>query len=337
MYRHRNIVIDIMKGLGITAIVWHHSFTGTGKTPVVLNNGFNNMVMSFVMPMFFVVSGYLIFGKMNKVKQFIDKFKRFIIPCLLFLVLMTVEYFTIYGGLNITNCISFYFTNIGNGFNFTSLWFLWTLILCFAIAFVIENAKIGFKKIPIWVICFITIVSLFLIMPKSNLFLGICILSNYGIFFLIGYCVKAYQSKLIRFKNLMYGSLIAFPLVGYLTNWMTKWETIIMNNGQNGFPYINATGHMAILLGLEVFMMAILGTMFLWSVSKIISKVWYARDLFAYLGIASIGIYLFNSIFAWTDVIKNPWIATVVWTIVCVGIYELAKRNKITKKLMGIV
>lgn len=72
--------IDVLKGIGIIAVVAGHVFDGF----------FSKFIFTFHMPLFFFVSGFLFKIRYDEKIYFISKFKHFLIPYFSFLVLLYV-------------------------------------------------------------------------------------------------------------------------------------------------------------------------------------------------------------------------------------------------------
>jgi hypothetical protein len=125
-------------------------------------------------------------------------------------------------------------------------------------------------------------------------------------------------------KKLAYISLVAFPLMAYLTNWMIPYENSYW--GCYGLAAIipAITNGQASLVGI-MFLMAILGTAFIYSIAMMIRWKPLVR-LLTYLGSISVGIYLLHVMFV--GITSNYWISALLATIIAVALYELLRRVK---------
>ena len=328
MIKQRNNTLDIMKGLGITLVVLYHSIGNIYYINIDATcNGFINMVISFFMPMFFIISGYLVFGKTTNIKWLKDKTVRFIIPIIIFTIISQLY---AEGIGTYKKIIPTLINNITIGFPGIIVWYLWCLLLCFGMIFVIENIRKEFKT-SAWIICLGTIV-LLEIMPMN--ILGFGLLKWYGIFFLIGYLMKGNINKIskIQDKVLIPIGIVMFPLIGYSTNWL---KSVQFKDYNLGLANISQTIiHRQEFNLLILFIMALLGSLFIYSLSKIVNKIKYVRNIFIYFGIISIAIYLIAIFF--TKVTNNFIINSGIGILVAIIIYEVFKKNKFTRRMIGI-
>jgi len=88
-------------------------------------------------------------------------------------------------------------------------------------------------------------------------------------------------------------------------------------------------GH-ALLVGI-MFLMAVLGTAFIYSLAMLIRWKPLVR-LFTYLGSISIGIYLIHVMFV--GITNNYWLSTVLATLISVVLYEILERIKFTNYIL---
>lgn len=78
----RNITLDIMKGLGVLLIVFEHC------TPIGFE--YKRITMSFLMPMFFIVGGYLFHPAQNIWKELKKSAKRLVLPYIAGVIIMVL-------------------------------------------------------------------------------------------------------------------------------------------------------------------------------------------------------------------------------------------------------
>jgi fucose 4-O-acetylase-like acetyltransferase len=317
----RSHTIDIVKGMGIILVVLAHAI-GKNDTDALLyfNNGLFNVISSFFMPMFMIVSGYLVYnrvGDWNWCKRHIIKW---IPPIIIFTVIywLSANYFfglTDFFGLYGIGFIDYIYHVIKSGFSGIVLWYLWTVILCYPITHLLEQSR-NKLKIP-----FIFVVLLFAVVinlvPITAF--GLFVVKWYGMFFLLGYTLHHYKLN----GKLAYISLVAFPLCVYLFNWMIPYQ-----NSEYGCFGLGAiipamSNGYAWLIGLMT-LMALLGSAFIYSIATLIK--WKPlSNLFSYLGTISIGIYLIHIIFV--GVVSNYWLATLLVIIISVVLYEILRRS----------
>lgn len=172
---------------------WDHYYKFDTSIPIEIKNTYQflfNRILLFRMPLFIFISGYLFScllskGKYKDTNKFIQlKFKRLIIPCLIFTVIMSISY----NDFSIDKLITASY----------HLWFLWMLFWSFIITHFINKSKYNF---------YIAIVSILLSIWMHPLFntniLSISATFRYLHFFLIGYLIynkKGYIEPIITNK-----------------------------------------------------------------------------------------------------------------------------------------
>lgn len=324
----RNKTIDIMRGICISLVVLAHAI-GEIDYGGIKYNAITSITYSFFVLALFIISGYLSYGKASTPSWLAKKIKRFIIP----LIFFGVIYFYWHKVFPLGNVvfpekfISYAVYCINNGFNGTLLWFLWDLLLCYCMAFLFDNIISLSNKIPVWAVG-IAAITLLQFMPATML--GFNVVKWYSMFFIIGYCIKAYEFG--KIKNLMYISLVGFPIAGYLTDWMRSYQNEIYYYMGYGNAYnIVSQGEWSYLFA--AIGMALLGTMFVWSISQLLSKVKVVSSILANIGKASIGIYLLHLFFI--QFVDNYWLSAIIATALSVIAYLLLIRNKYTAMLIG--
>jgi len=72
----RNYTLDAMKGFAILCVVWGHVVFESLGTQGSIHNVSYNIVSSFEMPVFFVVSGYLLYKTLPKIEKHYDWIKN---------------------------------------------------------------------------------------------------------------------------------------------------------------------------------------------------------------------------------------------------------------------
>jgi fucose 4-O-acetylase-like acetyltransferase len=327
--KSRNPTLDIMKGIGILLVVLSHALSKKWMDVTIsYDNGLFNVISSFFMLMFFVISGYLTYGKVSRQGWLKEHISKWILPLLSFAVIYWVfAYFLpnliqFYVGFYEVSFWDYISTVLTSGFNGIITWYLWALILCYIFAWILEQGRLKLK-LPLVIQSFIMIVVINII--PITLF-GFFVFKWYGIFFIIGYTLHHYSIN----KKLAYISLVAFPLMIYLTNWMIPYQD--SQWGCYGLTKVIPAimnGH-ALLVGL-MFLMAVLGTAFVYSIAMLIKWKPLAK-LLTYLGSISIGIYLIHIMFV--GITKNYWISTILATIISVALYEILKRIKFTNYIL---
>lgn len=163
MDKKRDILWDVMKGIGIILVVAGHAIQyGSGREYLYANCYFENGIFAFIysfhMPMLMLCSGYLFWGTLQShcLKDVvISRFKTFILPIATSSALITIIQIILqgYAGFTIrTVCGAFKGTFLYN------LWFLWAL---FYISLIVLGVN-KFQNDRILLYVFIMILSLFL-------------------------------------------------------------------------------------------------------------------------------------------------------------------------------
>jgi fucose 4-O-acetylase-like acetyltransferase len=323
----RNQTLDIVKGLGILLVVLSHTLSKSGLDSA-FKNGMFNMITSFFMLMFLIVSGYLVYDKVSRPGWLKEHTGKWILPCLSFTIIYWVfslffpNLMQFYSGFYEISFGDYFSTVVTSGFNGIVAWYLWTLILCYLFTWVLEWGRL---KVKVSLILQVGVLVIVINLIPITLF-GFFTFKWYVVFFLIGYMLHHYVIN----KKWAYISLAAFPLMAYLTNWMIPYEDTQW--GCYGLTTIipAITSGYALLVGV-MFLMAILGTAFVYSVAMLIRwkpLVW----LLTYLGSASIGIYLVHVLFV--GISNNYWFAALLATIISVALYELLKRSRWTNYIL---
>jgi fucose 4-O-acetylase-like acetyltransferase len=322
----RNTPIDVIKGITIILVVIYHAIGISDETAITdYNNGLYNMIDCYVMQIFMVITGYLVYrhGNFDWVRRNV---KRWIIPIALFTILYFVwnimfpELIRTYE-LPLFKYIALM---VYSGFSGIATWYLWCLCLCYISMFAIEALSRRFPKIPVMVMI-VAYLAMLNVMP-FNLF-GMINLKWYGIFFFIGYIIRHYHdTKIVMYGGkALYGSLVAFPLVGYLTTWLVdmKWTETTVIGLAKILPAIQNGELQQVMVA---FGMALLGCAFVYSVGKILSGL---KPL-AYIGRISIGIYLFHVMFV--GITGNYWLSAAIALVISIVLYEVLRMNKAVDK-----
>lgn len=305
-----------MKGIGILLVVIYHSIGRNDVNALTLfNNGVFNVIASFFMQMFFVISGYLAYNKAGDVQWLKKHTLKWLLPILSFLLI-----YWFFSDMEFVHYIAYSLTY---GFTGLVIWYLWCLILCYAVVHLLEVTRSKIRCVPLWVQAVMLLLILNLI--PLDIF-GVVYLKWYGIFFVSGYLLHHYQVN----KRLAYATLVFFPLSVYLFDWMIPYQNL-----QYGFIGTALTipaimhGH-TVLIGVMT-LMAILGTAFIFSIADLIK--WKPLvKVFSYLGSISIGIYLLHIMFV--ELTDNIYLSAFLATIISIILYEGLSRIKIFDRVL---
>lgn len=322
----RSSTIDIMRGFGIILVGLEHCTLKRFGYDACSTNPLYLSTISFLIHIFFAVSGYLVYDRVTKEKWLTPHITKWFIPMAIFGLLYWIIGFYFPQWINFEGLYGVNFTTyilhiVTSGFSGTVLWFIWTLMLCYLLGWFLEKGRLHIK-VPLIIQAIVLIVIINLIPFDSY---GFFTLKWYGIFFLTGYLIKHYQGhKVVKFVDkFSFLSIIIFPIVLYFNNWMIPYQknfTVIgMALPRNAF--LNGE-YIPVIITLLVSLLGIAAT---YSISKMVKWKWLAKPL-AYLGSITIGIYLIRVLFV--GIVGNEWLALVISTVISVGLYELLRRNK---------
>lgn len=187
----RDVRIDILKAIGIILVVAGHS-----------NNPFSSYIYTFHMPLFFFISGYLMYkSKTRKFKDFIiNKIKTIIIPYLVYWVISMIIFLNIFylfyfhklaPAININNIKGLilgggYLADNSNNF---PLWYLQHYFIAVIIFEIIRRYIKDKYKIIILIIISLLIIPIQTYLPGRPIF-HINVLPAALTFMLIGYEFK---------------------------------------------------------------------------------------------------------------------------------------------------
>ena len=318
--KQRNTTLDIMRGIAILLIVLFHCFVRE-----TIDNPFNNIILitttSFSMVVFTVISGYVSFGKIQEDKYLSKKITKFIL-IIFFSAIIYWVWWLLFPNLSLLQIkegsfVQYYIFNMQNGFVNLVTWYLFMIVQCYILAWIIEKIASKSKRLnsTLLISIFIIIIE---VLPYHNT--GFDLLKWYSIFYFAGYLLARYGKEFFKYNKILYISLLLFPLYVYLTK-----ETLLYQPNEN---YVAFSASIGMTLGKLA--MAILGTMFVYSISRIISKVKHLNNILCFIGVYSLGIYLIHPLFA--GVSNNYWVSFLITTLLSIAIYWLF--DKCYKKIL---
>jgi fucose 4-O-acetylase-like acetyltransferase len=324
----RDYHLDALKGFAIILVIVGHITAFSNNLENLQNNVVFQLIYSFHMPLFFFVSGYLVFGRFGPTtaEWIIKKFRQLIIPYILF----TIFFFYFLFGFSVSR---FNITDISQTlFSYTvpnSAWFLPVLFESFLVLAILINAeKIAGK---------FSYVLFFLIVAIPLPLMGIASIPLvhqivvYTPYVIAGYLVCSYQDyaseKSVQYLEI-FGSIL-FPLL---------------------FLFKSSTFFTAINYGLFIlyysWLIAFAGIILSWVIVKFIMN--YRISLvFIICGIFSLEIYLthlviLNGFFAkkWPLWYGSDGVALVSGSIALlllslISAFILSYNEKISKFLFG--
>lgn len=214
MYRHYPD-IDVLKGITILLVILGHSFCTTpinifGMLPVM-----GDVVRSFQMPLFFVVSGFL-FSSTGGLKLLLKKkTSRLLIPYISFGILSIILRY-LFGAWTNGGEISF-ITSLIKLMNGEYYWFLYTLVIIMLMVQCITN------RVLLYIGAFTLILLCLFTDIRSVNIMTIGKVAYYIPFFVLGFSLKdAYSIFNIKFKHSRYFLLLLFTVFFSLSFFVTE-------------------------------------------------------------------------------------------------------------------
>lgn len=188
----RNVTIDIMKGIGIMAVIAGHA------NPDIITS---KIISSFHMPLFFIIAGFFYKPNFNYKKKLINDYRRLVIPYITTSVILT--FFFICFSETPIDIIKFFFKAFicGDTEDHTSMiwahvpkigpiWFLLALFWCRTFFNYIDNSSLSHKNLVIFIISVVSVViDRYLINLPFSLLPGLSAM----IFYLIGKYLRVHR------------------------------------------------------------------------------------------------------------------------------------------------
>lgn len=207
----RNLTIDAIKGLAVVLVIVGHAIQRS--FPDYLNNTLFNIIYSFHMPLFMLLSGYVLYFSKKSIdmKWLGNKFRQLLIPFFAWYIIYWVANDFSFTGLSpylnySGTFIDYLIRGIkspGNG-----PWFLWAILICF-VSFYFSH-----KLFPRFGV-FYAVVIIYLLgraIPTNSY--GLEYIKSMFPFFAFGYIFANYKEKLVKYHKLfLILSLVLFPFL----------------------------------------------------------------------------------------------------------------------------
>jgi fucose 4-O-acetylase-like acetyltransferase len=281
----RSNILDSAKGFGIVCVVIGHEIVKVQPSSFQ-DNLLYNVIYTFHMPLFFIISGYLMYQSLkgDRVQWIKKKACQLLIPHFVFNIAL---YFL--SQLNITEFPNFAKTySFGQYIMYSTFadvgeWFLWTLFMVCCLVLIVDwLQKYNMKK---FIILSILLTIIIVCLPINSDSLRMARIQYYFPIFLSGYLIAKYKLQ-IKLKYILWSlhlSLGLFVLVMIVSKWNGGWGSI---------PSVDmlASPIDSLLRYAQVITVAPLVYLIVWSLSENITVLW--------LGKMTLGIYLFNLLFA---------------------------------------
>lgn len=275
----RNNVVDIAKGIAILLVIIGHC--------VVFNGSVRNIIFSFHMPIFFILSGYTsrIADNISDLKiHTVKNFKHLILPLLAMTIFLPIYHLLIsnnFSYVNIFKTIDIIFDRLFYAYSIPhndkpSIGMLWFVIVLFYSKFIVDIINVFIKNKKVYILYFfISILGIFI---GKNIWLYQSLdLSMVAVGFIsCGILYKKYEN--IIFKNrkiIMIVSIIYFSICIYNNIYI---ELAVRRYVHGVIPFFEA----------------ICASYIFYMICQYISKSKYICMTFGYLGKNSFLIYLIH-------------------------------------------
>jgi fucose 4-O-acetylase-like acetyltransferase len=287
----RNQIIDIMRGTGILLVVLGHSIQK--NIPNYLDNFLFRAIYTFHMPLFFLISGYLMYETLNgsRLQWIKDKAIYLLIPHLLFNIIYYPMSST--GLANYPDwpaMFSFPIWMKNSNLLNEGEWFLWTLFTCFCLMLLVDwvERKRSNRIFWVFVIALIFCLGALPSIAGDN-WLRIFEFKFFGPMMIIGYLIARHKSTLKKYivPACIIGVLSFSMLMTYDNASPRPQIDLIQYIFKGGLNYY-FTKYFQALSGISMVLLIAIG----------INKIKFVSRIFAWLGVISLGIYLFSQCFS---------------------------------------
>lgn len=225
--------LDILKAFAIALVVIGHIISNCidGGAETIINM----MIYTIHIPLFLVISGYLVKDKPINLIFFRNLFIRFVIPYTTWVILLTLFYVGL-GGI-IKGSLSGILVSIGNNWLHSFLWFIKAYLITFVLFQLLQRlSAIGRFIIGTVILAVANLLLCILGEPIGYKALSqILSLSIYTYtLFAFGYCMKMYLCNYALWKIILgltiYIILIPFYKIEY--NYFTSSFAVLYNSGE---------------------------------------------------------------------------------------------------------
>ena len=224
--KNRNRYLDFVKGILILFVLWGHCIQyGTVGEGQFFENPLFKFIYSFHMPLFMLISGYLFYysAKKRSLKELVfSRAYSFGIPlfvwgCLPRLLSYIIAFANKKQQINLLSILkAVYHIFMG----FTSIWFLWSVLVISVIMAFAEKSKTRDKSTQAIIILFGVIFILLLPGSENNLFM-------YP-YFILGYYL--HSSNFLKWKKVLWMRVICIALFAIMLCFYSK-ECYIYTTG----------------------------------------------------------------------------------------------------------
>ena len=318
----RDQTIDVMKALCIIGVVLLHAiFIHYGE-----NTEASNILRLVCVNGFFVLSGYVIYGKAENGKWITTKIISRIpmLTIFTFLFWLFNNYVVGVDGAKVLNISAgnYYLYNIATGFILSVLWYIWVITIGCLVIY-------GFEKYirPIKIsnaIKYAAFIGVIFIPLDAS---GLNLLKWYGLFMFAGYILGQYKLK----AWMLYFSASLFLIFIIVFYGLITYSGEAVNGGYADVMGVTKSGEW-IYLGAYI-ALSVTGISFLYCVSSIINKL-RAGKPFLIIGGATIGVLLFHKPLLELNLLYNYWLSAIIAFVLSFGLYQLLRRVRILNYLL---
>ncbi len=326
----RDIRLDALKGfLGILVVVGHvfFNYTPSGESSFAVN-----FCYSFHMFLFIFISGFLIGHKEHNNKWLWKRFKRIIIP---YLIWTTFSFFWDYKNISVKK----YFTTI---FLQPAYWYLIDLFLCDCFLFLINLISKNTVSEIIFSLLIVVLLNGLTVFHIGDEVHSIKMLAIYFPYYFAGYFAKKHEIKMPNL--LMYIALVLYPLSMILYDYGNSEHLInCINPLLNSFNIQDSLRNTIFKISDKIifplynhYLVATLGCMFWWFIFGKIAKTKIVT-FFSFLGKYTLQMYLIAGYFFYeffSNRLLNECFLCVFSIILVLLISKLIEKNKTLNKIL---
>lgn len=338
----RDETLDIMKGLGVLLIIYEHC--------VPIGFEYKRITMSFLMPMFFIVGGYLFHPSADLWGGIVKSAKRLVLPYIAGVILMVFIHSYIWHDMSLKDGLNLLFSAAGvehyscylmpNWRSVGAFWFFMAMFWCKVIFAVIYNYAKKWKYI---VLTILAICGYLLLRFIIRLPLGISEGLSMMMFYLMGHLFKKAQTHYKSFTNSVQhyidvvGTVIMI-LLFFLWIWTIKNSEVVCSAGYYKHHLLNISAACAVTY------------IYYWLCKGLKQYVSSLAHVFSFAGRGSLFLLWIHKlslhyIFIWPSILNinmlpdsflHITIFLVAQWVVCLGFLIIVSQSAVLSNFFGI-
>jgi len=301
----RNLHVDALKGITIIFVVWAHTIQI--NHPLKMDSYYYLTLSSFAMPLFMLLSGYIINTQMkNTLPGFVKKYAlRLIVPFFVWSVIVYLMH-RYYSHIS----LPVYLLTLAK-FPANGLWFLWALFLNSTVLFAVLRL-VRRKKWERWE-NYLVIASIVLSRVASTEYFGLSDFKVYYTYYAAGFFVCKYYDWVKARRKIFYAvSIVAFPplLMAFQSDKFPSFYPVLQE-------FFGDTGIARLTVSIYKYAIAFAG---MGVVSFLLELARRTRvyAFCAWTGLFTLDIYVIHGVFAWRCApVLWQYAAVAVLTFVC--------------------